>query len=45
MRLPGVSESYQNYHNWAVSNQLTDVRRGVCWELGGDSESVGTSLR
>jgi hypothetical protein len=32
-RGPCVSESYQNYQNGAVSNQLTDAGRGVgmCW--------------
>jgi hypothetical protein len=33
-----VSVSFQNYHNGAVSNQLTDVGREEC--VGGGIESV-----
>jgi hypothetical protein len=33
-----VSVSFQNYHNGAVSNQLTDVGRGEC--VGSGIESV-----
>jgi hypothetical protein len=36
-----VSVSFQNYHNGAVSNQLTDVGRGGGIEcVEGDIESV-----
>ncbi len=31
MQMLFVSASYQNFPNGAVSNQLTDVGRRVCW--------------
>ncbi len=34
-----LRESYKFYQNGAVSNQLTDIGRGV-FRVGGDSESV-----
>jgi hypothetical protein len=39
MQMLVVLESYQNYQNGAVSNQLNYVhqKRGMCW---GESESV-----
>ncbi len=40
-----VSKSYQNYHNGAVSKQLTHARwRGGGGGVGGDSESYSVSI-
>jgi hypothetical protein len=38
MRMPVVSESYQNYQS--VRNQLKDIGRGESLLVGGDNESV-----
>jgi hypothetical protein len=41
MRMLVVTESYQNYQDGALSNQLTDTGRGGEY-VGGDSEFIGS---